>query len=121
VLDCFWAGLPVVCSSGDDLAERIEREDLGAVAPAGDVSALSAALERVLELGRDAYAPGLAAAAERQSWQRVVEPLARWIANPTRPPRAGEAAGVLRPPFAQRAREVAYLAGGRAILARRGR
>jgi glycosyltransferase involved in cell wall biosynthesis len=121
VLDCFWAGLPVVCSSGDDLAERVEREDLGAVAPPGDVEALSTALERVLERGRDAYAPGLAAAAERQSWQRVVEPFARWISDPTRPPRPGEAADVLRPPLAQRAREAAYLAGGRAILARRGR
>jgi hypothetical protein len=119
LLDCFWAGLPVVCTSGDDLAERVVREELGAVAPPGDVDALSAALERVLERGRDAYAPGLRAAAARQTWQRVAEPLARWIADPVRPPRPGAAPGVLRPPLAQRLREVAYLAGGRAVLARR--
>jgi glycosyltransferase involved in cell wall biosynthesis len=119
LLDCFWAGLPVVCTAGDDLAERVAREDLGAVAPPGDVEALSAALERVLERGRGSYAPALAAAAERQSWQRVVEPLARWIADPVRPPRPGDAPGVLRPPLAQRLRERAYLGGGRAILARR--
>jgi glycosyltransferase involved in cell wall biosynthesis len=119
LLDCFWAGLPVVCTAGDDLAERVAREDLGAVAPPGDVEALSAALEHVLERGRDAYAPALAAAAERQSWRRVVEPLARWVADPVRPPRPGEAPGALRPPLAQRLREAAYLGGGRAILARR--
>jgi glycosyltransferase involved in cell wall biosynthesis len=119
LLDCFWAGLPVVCTTGDDLAERVEREDLGAVAPPGDVDALSAALERVLERGRDAYAPTLRAAAAMQTWQRVAEPLVRWVAYPTRPARPGETAGVLRPPLAQRLREAAYLAGGRAILARR--
>jgi glycosyltransferase involved in cell wall biosynthesis len=119
LLDCFWAGLPAVCTSGDDLAERVEREGLGAVAPPGDAHALSAALERVLERGRDAYAPALRAAADGQTWQRVVEPLTRWIAEPTPPARPGDAAGVLRPPLAQRVREAAYLAGGRALLARR--
>ncbi len=59
LLDCFWAALPVVCTSGDDLAERVAREDLGAVAPPGDVDALSAALELVLERGRGAYASQL--------------------------------------------------------------
>jgi glycosyltransferase involved in cell wall biosynthesis len=119
LLDCFWAGLPVVCTSGDDLAERVEREGLGAVAPPGDAGALSAALEQVLERGRETYAPGLRAAAARQTWQRVAEPLARWISEPTPTVRPGDAPGALRPPFAQRVREAAYLAGGRAILARR--
>ncbi len=120
LLDCFWAGVPAVCTSGDDLAERIEREDLGALAPPGDAGALGAALERVLDRGRDSYAPALRAAAHGQTWQRVSEPLARWVADPTPPPaRPGEAPGALRPPLAQRAREAAYLAGGRALLARR--
>jgi glycosyltransferase involved in cell wall biosynthesis len=119
LLDCFWAGLPVVCTTGDDLAERVEREGLGAVAPPGDGPALSAALERVLERGREFYAPGLRAAAERQTWRRVAEPLARWISRPTPKTRPGEAPGALRAPLAQRLRDGAYLAGGRAFLARR--
>ncbi|HEX5852012.1 MAG TPA: glycosyltransferase [Solirubrobacteraceae bacterium] len=119
LLDCFWAGVPAVCTSGDDLAERIEREDLGALAPPGDADALSAALERVLKRGRDAYAPVLRAAAQDQTWQRVSAPLARWIADPSPPVRPGDAAGVMRPPLPQRAREAAYLAGGRMLLARR--
>jgi glycosyltransferase involved in cell wall biosynthesis len=119
LLDCFWAGLPVVCTTGDDLAERVERDGLCAVAPPGDPGALSSALESVLERGREAYAPALREAAERQTWQRVAEPLARWISEPTPHSRPGDSPGALRPPLAQRLREAAYLAGGRAILARR--
>ncbi len=119
LLDCFWAGLPAVCTTGDDLAERVEREDMGAVAPPGDARALSEALERVLERGRDAYAPALRAAAAAQTWQHVATPLKRWIADPSLPARPGDSAAVLRPPLAQRLREAAYLAGGRALLASR--
>jgi len=119
VLDCFWAGLPVVCTSGDALAEQITREGLGAVAPPGDVNALAAALERVLERGRDSYAPSLRDAAERQTWARVVEPLARWISEPTPSGRPGDGPEVLGPSPAQRLREAAYLAGGRVLMARR--
>lgn len=120
LLDCFWAGLPVVCTSGDDLAEQVALERLGAVAPPGDAQALGAALERVLEQGRDSFAEGLRAAAERQRWERVAAPLARWVAEPApTEPRPGESKGAVRPPLQQRLREAAYLGGGRAILARR--
>jgi glycosyltransferase involved in cell wall biosynthesis len=116
LLDCLWAGLPVVCTAGDDLSERVVREQLGAVAPPGDVDALAVALELVLERGRDAYAPALRAAVERQTWRHVAEPLARWISQPTPAQRPGDASGAVRPPLAQRLREAAYLSGGRAIL-----
>ncbi len=119
LLDCFWAGLPVVCTSGDDLAERVEREELGAVAAPGDVEGLAAALERVLERGREPYAPALRAAAARQTWPLVAQPIIRWISQPTPPDRPGDGPEVLRAPLAQRLREGAYLAGGRALLARR--
>lgn len=118
LLDCFWAGLPVVCTSGDDLAERVEREGLGAVAPPGDVEALAEALERVLEGGREAYAGPLRRAAEQQTWPIVAQPILRWISHPVSSRRPGEGPEVLSPPLAQRLREAAYLAGGRAILAR---
>lgn len=119
VLDCFWAGLPVVCTCGDDLAEQVAREGLGAVAPPGNAEALADALERVLASGRDAYVQGLAAAAERQRWERVAAPLRHWISQPSLPPRPGAAPEAVRAPLAQRLRQLAYLAGGRALLARR--
>jgi glycosyltransferase involved in cell wall biosynthesis len=119
LLDCFWAGLPVVCTSGDDLAERVARERLGAVAPPEDVSALAAALEQVLEDGRDSYAAALHDAAGQLIWKKMVAPLTRWIDAPRPSKRPGDAPGALRLPLTQRAREVAYLAGGRALLNRR--
>jgi glycosyltransferase involved in cell wall biosynthesis len=119
LLDGLWAGVPIVCTGGDDLAERVQREQLGEVAPPGDPLALSAALERVLADGREPYAANLRAAAQAQTWSRVAAPLARWIAQPVPSDRPGDAPGAIRPPLAQRLREAAYLAGGRALLARR--
>lgn len=83
LLDCFWAGLPPVCTGGDELADLVERRDLGAVAPPGDVEAVADGLRGVLDRGRDAYAEGLAAAAAELSWERVAEPLRRFIAEGT--------------------------------------
>ncbi|MEA2283571.1 MAG: hypothetical protein QOK21_4178 [Solirubrobacteraceae bacterium] len=91
IVDCVWAGLPVVCTAGDDLAELVERRDLGAAVAGGDPLALAAALERVLARGRAAYGERLAAAAASLSWPRVTEPLVRAVrANgPARPLGAG--------------------------------
>jgi glycosyltransferase involved in cell wall biosynthesis len=115
VLDCFWSGLPIVATEGDELADRVERDDLGAAVPAGDAEAAAAALERVLERGRDSYAAGLARAAEEHAWPRVAEPLVRWIESDSLPPRIG--AGVTRrPAHAVRTRAYAAAAGARNAL-----
>jgi glycosyltransferase involved in cell wall biosynthesis len=81
LLDCFWAGLPIVCSGGDALAERVGREQLGEVVPPGDEHALAAALARVLERGREAYAEPLSATAEAFAWPRTAAPLVRMVAT----------------------------------------
>ncbi|HEX3510464.1 MAG TPA: glycosyltransferase [Solirubrobacteraceae bacterium] len=120
LLDCLWAGVPIVCTSGDDLADLVARERLGAVAPPGDTVALARALEEVLREGRDSYAQRLRNAAAGQTWARACAPLVRWSAHPRPGRRPGEAPGVVRPPTAQRAREAAYLLGGRSLLARGG-
>jgi len=119
LLDGLWAGVPIVCTNGDDLAGRVQRERLGAVAPPGDAPALGAALEEVLERGRAAYADDLRAAAAGQTWPEAAQPLLRWIAAPAPEGRPGDAPGAVRPPLGQRLREAAYLAGGRALLIRR--
>jgi glycosyltransferase involved in cell wall biosynthesis len=88
LLDCFWTGLPVVCSQGDDLSELVSREDLGASVPAGDVVATADALEEVLERGRAEYAERLAKVAAQYRWSRVAGPLIRFVTSPgpSRPP-----------------------------------
>jgi glycosyltransferase involved in cell wall biosynthesis len=112
MLDCFWAGLPVVCTRGDELAERVERERLGAVVAPGDDAALADAVAAVLDRGREAFAAGLARAAADHAWPLVAEPLRRWIAAPNLPPRLG---GARRP--AHGLRSAAYVAARRGLEA----
>jgi glycosyltransferase involved in cell wall biosynthesis len=111
LLDCMWAGLPIVCTSGDELASRVANDDLGGVAAPGDATALADALERVLDRGRAAFAPRLATAAAEYAWPRAARPLVDWVRTPERGPRLGTSPAALRPPAAQRARELAYLVG----------
>lgn len=85
-LDCLWAGLPLVVTEGDVLADRIAAEDLGATVPEGDAAALTAALERVLRRGRSVYAERLAAAARDYAWPRALEHLMAFATATDEPP-----------------------------------
>jgi glycosyltransferase involved in cell wall biosynthesis len=91
LLDCFWAGLPIVCTQGDEIADRVDREDLGVTVPPEDPVSLAAALEHVLARGRAAYAQRLARAAADHTWPRVAKPLIRWLTMPSAPRRRGPA------------------------------
>jgi glycosyltransferase involved in cell wall biosynthesis len=87
LLDCFWAGVPAVCTGGDEVSERIEACDGGVTVPFGDAGAVADGLVEVLERGRDSYRERLLAAGEDMTWPRVVEPLRRIVQLPG-PPRA---------------------------------
>jgi len=89
LLDCFWAGLPVVCTGGDELSGRIERDALGVTVPEVDPDAVAAGLEAVLERGKGAYAEGLRLAAEEYTWPAVAEPLVRFVTSSSQAPRLG--------------------------------
>jgi glycosyltransferase involved in cell wall biosynthesis len=89
LLDCFWAGLPPVCTEGDELADRIERDGLGVTVPEADPEAVASGLATVLERGKDAYAEGLRRAAEGYAWPAVTEPLVRFVKSTDRPPTLG--------------------------------
>src|SRR5207245_10946041 len=103
-----WAGLSVGCTRGEEPADRVERDDLGATRRAGDPAAIAAALDRVLSVGRDAYAQRLAAAAAHHAWPRVIEPLERWLAGPPPAPPLGLHRALERRP-SERMRTGAYL------------
>ena len=118
LLDCVWAGLPVVCTRGDELAERIERDDLGAAVPTEDPDALAGALARVLDRGRGEYAERMDAAARELRWSRVAQPLARLVAEREGSAPLGARAGRPRPRSpALRARSAAYSAARTALNA----
>jgi glycosyltransferase involved in cell wall biosynthesis len=74
-LDCLWAGLPLVVTEGDVLADRIAAQELGATVPERDPDALAAALQRVLTRGRTVYGERLAAAAQDYAWPRALAEL----------------------------------------------
>jgi glycosyltransferase involved in cell wall biosynthesis len=115
LLDCFWAGLPVVCTAGDELAALVERERAGATVPPGDAQAMAAALAEVLEAGRGAYAPAVERVAARFRWEEVAAPLVRYVLEPDGPPR-----GRPRPRPPAPARRSAADHGARALLNRAG-
>ncbi len=49
LLDCVWAGLPAVATAGDELSARGEAEGWVVAPPAGDVDAIAAALQQLLD------------------------------------------------------------------------
>jgi glycosyltransferase involved in cell wall biosynthesis len=81
LLDCFWSGLPVVCTEGDELAERVERDHLGVSIASQDPHSAAAAILEVLEKGRDAYREPLARAAADYRWPVAAAPLAAYVAE----------------------------------------
>jgi GT2 family glycosyltransferase/glycosyltransferase involved in cell wall biosynthesis len=88
LLDCFWAGLPLVCTRGDALADLVEREGLGRVVPPGDEAAVAAALLALLDQPdlRATLAPSFARVAATLTWDRAVAPLAAYCRAPRRAP-----------------------------------
>jgi glycosyltransferase involved in cell wall biosynthesis len=87
LLDCFWAGMPAVCTGGDEVSELIEACEGGVAAPFGDVDAVAGGLVEVLSRGREQYRERLLAAGADMTWPKVVEPLRRIVQLPG-PPRA---------------------------------
>jgi glycosyltransferase involved in cell wall biosynthesis len=116
ILDCFWAGLPVVCTEGDDLADRVDRDALGVAVPPGDVAATADAIERVLDRGRGAYEAPLREAAAAFAWPVVARPLVEWVMSPEMPVRPGR---FVRPTVGGRVRALGYETVGARLLSRR--
>jgi glycosyltransferase involved in cell wall biosynthesis len=108
LLDCFWIGVPAVCTAGDEVSGLIDGCDGGVSVPHGDVKAAADGLVEVLERGRDAYGERLRRAGADMVWPKVVEPLRRivcldgppralgdpWVRRMSRPLQRGRAATV---------------------------
>ncbi len=99
MLDNIWCGLPSVVTAGDVLADLVVEQDIGEVAPPGDVPAVAAAIERAIERDRArGMRANLATLAGRYTWEIVSRPLLDYCANPWRPGTSrgqGEAAAYL--------------------------
>ncbi|MCB0216765.1 MAG: glycosyltransferase family 4 protein [Caldilineae bacterium] len=93
LLDCIWAGLPMLVTEGDVLAELVQREGLGLGVPPEDVPATAAAIAALLDEpdARASRAEAFARVRARMTWTRAAEPLARFMAHPERAPDRPEA------------------------------
>ncbi len=79
LLDCFWVGVPAVCTGGDELSDLLERCDGGVSVPYGDVDAVAAGILRVLSGDGEGYRDRLLAAGRELVWPLAVEPLKRIV------------------------------------------
>jgi hypothetical protein len=90
LLDCIWAGLPMVVTDGDAMADWVKEQHLGLVVPQGEPAAMAKAIESVLaDDGRPAHAAAFEQVRERLRWRNVVIPLLRFCQSPQRAPDAG--------------------------------
>lgn len=88
VLDYLWAGLPILTTVGDGMAELVDRERLGEVMAYEDVEGWKRAILKLAE-NRD-YAAAVRArvleAAPRFRWSEAAKPLLAYCEHPYRTP-----------------------------------
>jgi hypothetical protein len=84
--DYLWAGLPLLVTRGDFMAELVEQKGLGLVVPPGDVHALAQAIRRLAEDGvlRQQMRERVAREAAELTWERVLQPLLEFCQAPRR-------------------------------------
>ena len=90
-MDYLWAGLPIICTEGDWLAEIVLREGLGAVVPAADPDALADAIQSIVSdpEGVAAIRERIEEVRDRFLWDRVILPLREFCRNPMHAPDKG--------------------------------
>jgi len=83
LLDCVWAGLPIVATRGDASAEWIDEHELGATVDFEDADGLARACLALLDDDKR-YAriqANLKAFAEKSTWPKAAEPLIRYATS----------------------------------------
>jgi glycosyltransferase involved in cell wall biosynthesis len=84
IMDYLWAGLPMVLTEGDGLAELVRSEGVGLTVPPSNPDAIAAALLEVLRTPPSKEA--VRGVAQRFSWDRVARPLLDFCESPKRAP-----------------------------------
>ena len=84
LLDYIWAGLPIVTTRGDSMSELVEQYHLGKVVNYGDEGQVAEALLGLLNTSdlREMYRPSFEAVRDQFTWERALEPLVDFCANP---------------------------------------
>lgn len=119
VLDYLWAGLPILTTGGDQLAESITSYSAGMALPYKDVNAWADAISRLLsdEERRGAFAEGARKLSRNYLWNKAAEPVRSFCRNPYHPP---EYKKVTMPNLVERAHSV-YVRGGKELVYERSK
>lgn len=119
ILDYLWAGLPILTTGGDHLADLIESQGAGLALPYRDVDAWSSAISRLIEDREltQSLARGSLNLSGTFTWDRAAEPLRRYCRSPHRLPPFTR---VKMPSLVERMRAV-YSRGGRDLVLKRSR
>jgi hypothetical protein len=84
LLDCVWAGLPVLATGGDALSETLAAQGLAHLVPPDDVGSVAQAILTLLANPalRADRAPRFRQVAAFFHWETVIQPLAAFCAAP---------------------------------------
>jgi glycosyltransferase involved in cell wall biosynthesis len=119
VLDYLWAGLPILTTGGDHLAELVASRGAGLALPYGDVPAWSSAIARLMD--NPVLTPSLSTnatlLAAQFTWDKAAEPLRKFCRDPHHLPAFSR---VTMPSIVERMGAV-YSRGGRDLVMKRTR
>jgi len=99
LLDCIWAGLPIVCTEGDAFAELVTEHGWGRTVRPEDPERLAAALEDVVQAGRSVVAESMMRYRTEHTWPAAaarIHELATAALVGARPARLDPVAGLAR-------------------------
>jgi glycosyltransferase involved in cell wall biosynthesis len=84
ILDCIWAGLPLVSTRGGSLPSLMEAHGLGVTVGVGDETEMAEALLKLLHArgDRSTLRPRFSQLAESFTWEQVSQPLLDFCAHP---------------------------------------
>ncbi len=84
VLDYIWAGLPVITTEGDSIAEIVKNKSIGEIVKYEDAHQLARVIESVLtnKSLREIYSKNLKKVASGFYWENVTKPLIKYCVGP---------------------------------------
>lgn len=119
ILDYFWAGLPIITTCGDQLADMINTQEAGVTLPYADPAAWAKAISQLMDdnMLLQHYRHGSRHLADQFVWDKAVQPLTSFCREPYHLPSYSP---VRMPSLVERARAV-YSRGGTDLVLKRSK
>ncbi len=91
MLDNIWCQLPIVATTGDVLADVVERRKIGFTVQSGDSDATTRAILAAIDPdNQKTFRTNLATLADENTWEAVSQPLVNWCHKPVKLGSRGE-------------------------------